>query len=117
MPGMDTAQKVRENRLRNAARRQGLTLSRSRSRDPLALDFGTYRLTDAATGETVLKPCDGEDYTGERDERQGRESTRSLMQRGDRERLTLSDVEAVLKRARLIPADVDAVLEAARVTT
>jgi hypothetical protein len=96
LSGMDGAQKVRENRIRNAARRQGLTLARSRTRDPRGLDYGTYRLGDA-TGEPVLKPCDGEDYSGERE--QGRPSRRALIQRGDRERLTLTEAAAALKAA------------------
>lgn len=44
---MDTAAndlKVRENRLRRAAARQGLFLSRRRRRDVNALDFGRYAL-------------------------------------------------------------------------
>lgn len=41
---MDNAEKVRENRLRRMAERQGLTLTRSRRRDPRALDFGKYWL-------------------------------------------------------------------------
>jgi hypothetical protein len=41
-----TEEKVRENRLRRAAARQGLRLTKSRRRDPLALDFGRYWLTD-----------------------------------------------------------------------
>lgn len=45
--------KVRENRLRRAADRQGLRLQRSRRRDPRALGYGTYRLTDARTGSVV----------------------------------------------------------------
>jgi hypothetical protein len=40
------AEKVRENRLRRAAARQGLTLNKSRRRDPRALDYGLYSLTD-----------------------------------------------------------------------
>ncbi|WP_328435748.1 hypothetical protein [Nocardia puris] len=47
---MDQAEKVRENRLRRAATRQGLRLERCRARDPRALGFGTYRLSDAFTG-------------------------------------------------------------------
>ena len=42
---MSSSDKVRENRLRRAAGRQGLTLSRSRRRDPRALDFGRYWLS------------------------------------------------------------------------
>jgi hypothetical protein len=36
--------KTFENRCRRAAQRQGLELVKSRRRDPLALDYGTYRL-------------------------------------------------------------------------
>jgi hypothetical protein len=43
---VDQAEKVRENRLRRMAGRQGLTLTRSRRRDPRALDFGLYWLTN-----------------------------------------------------------------------
>ena len=41
-----TAEKVRENRLRRMADRQGLTLRKSGRRDPRALDFGMYALVD-----------------------------------------------------------------------
>lgn len=44
-----TDDKVRENRLRRMAARQGLTLSRSRRRDPRALDYGLYWLTETTT--------------------------------------------------------------------
>jgi hypothetical protein len=39
-------EKVRENRLRRMAERQGLVLHKSRRRDPRALDYGTYYVTD-----------------------------------------------------------------------
>jgi hypothetical protein len=42
--------KVRENRLRRAADRQGLRLQRSPRRDPNALGYGLYALTDNSTG-------------------------------------------------------------------
>ncbi|MFE0532042.1 hypothetical protein ACFW0V_31015 [Micromonospora parva] len=54
MATADSATKVRENRLRRAARRQGLTLEKSRSRDPKALDFGTYHLRDES-GKVIAK--------------------------------------------------------------
>jgi hypothetical protein len=38
------AEKVRENRLRRMATRQGLALVKTRRRDPRAYDFGTYSL-------------------------------------------------------------------------
>ncbi|GAA1544427.1 hypothetical protein [Nocardioides humi] len=39
-----TAEKVRENRLRRMADRQGLRLNKSPRRDPRALDFGTFTI-------------------------------------------------------------------------
>lgn len=39
-------EKARENRLRRMAERQGLILVKSRRRDPLAVDFGLYWITD-----------------------------------------------------------------------
>ena len=45
--------KVNRNRLRRAAHRQGLNLSRSGSRDPRALDYGRYWLRDQS-GAVVL---------------------------------------------------------------
>ena len=44
LSGMTTDDKVRENRLRRMAARQGLKLERSRRRDPLAVDYGLYQL-------------------------------------------------------------------------
>jgi len=38
--------KVRENRLREAAKRQGLELRKSRQRDPRGTEFGMYYLLD-----------------------------------------------------------------------
>ncbi|MGC0271734.1 hypothetical protein ACO0LV_01905 [Pseudactinotalea sp. Z1739] len=45
--------KVRENRARRAADRQGLTLHKSRRRDPRALGYGRYQLNDATTNTVV----------------------------------------------------------------
>jgi hypothetical protein len=60
MPSADevdamTAQqrKVAENRLRRAAERQGLRLEKSRLRDPRALGYGTYQLTDERANTVV----------------------------------------------------------------
>jgi hypothetical protein len=50
-----TDDKIRENRLRRMASRQGLTLTRSRRRDRRALDYGLYWLINAA-GEQVTEP-------------------------------------------------------------
>ena len=41
--------KVRENRLRRMARRQGMTITKSRRRDYRATDFGIYWIADAHT--------------------------------------------------------------------
>lgn len=43
---MDQDIKVRENRLRRMAGRQGLRLLKNPRRDPRATDYGTYMLTD-----------------------------------------------------------------------
>jgi hypothetical protein len=43
---MDRDEKVRENRIRRMAARQGFVLNKSRRRDPMALDFGGYMLVD-----------------------------------------------------------------------
>lgn len=40
----EQSEKVRENLLRRMADRQGLALTKSRRRDPRALDYGRYRL-------------------------------------------------------------------------
>jgi hypothetical protein len=51
---MDTAERVRENRLRRMADRQGLRLEKSRRRDPRAVDYGKYMIVDQATGAVVV---------------------------------------------------------------
>lgn len=48
------SEKVRENRLRRMAERQGLVLLKSRRRDPKAYDFGGYMLTDARANTVVI---------------------------------------------------------------
>ena len=53
-----TPEKVRENRIRRMAERQGLVLTRSRRRDPQAFDYGRYWLTAAVGGQTVDE-CEG----------------------------------------------------------
>ncbi len=50
---MTMAEKVRENRLRRMAERQGLRLLKSRRRDPRAADYGTYMLLDVYTNSVV----------------------------------------------------------------
>lgn len=49
----DQTDKVRENRLRRAAERQGLTLVKSRRRDPRALDYGCFMIVDLHTNSVV----------------------------------------------------------------
>ena len=46
--------KVRENRIRRMAERQGYALQRSRRRDPRARDYGLYLILDPQTGEPVV---------------------------------------------------------------
>lgn len=43
---MDVRQKVRENKNRRAAKRQGLELEKCPRRDPRALGFGTFRIVN-----------------------------------------------------------------------
>lgn len=50
---MDKSEKVREVRLRRAAKRQGLRLVRSRRRDPRAIDYGLYVLVDDSRGNRL----------------------------------------------------------------
>lgn len=49
----DTEFKILENRLRRAARRQGMQLVKSRSRDPRAIDYAGYMLVDIESGGVV----------------------------------------------------------------
>ena len=65
MPGKrDTAEKVRENRLRRMAERRGLVLVKSRRRDPGATDFGAYWLHDAEGNYRVYGDEWGTDLNG-----------------------------------------------------
>ncbi len=52
--GTLTEEKIRENRLRRMAERQGLTLTKSRRRDQRALDYGRWHIIEAATGNVVI---------------------------------------------------------------
>lgn len=45
--------KVRENRARRAAARQGFQLQKHRARDPRHVLFGTFQIVDATTGAPV----------------------------------------------------------------
>lgn len=53
---MTPTEKVLENRLRRAARRQGLLLEKARRRDPRALDYGRYALLEVHTGNPINHP-------------------------------------------------------------
>lgn len=53
----ETAEKIRENRLRAAAERQGYRLVKSRRRDPRALDYGMYAIFNPHTN-TIEAGCD-----------------------------------------------------------
>jgi hypothetical protein len=59
-----TAEKVRENRLRRMAERQGLRLEKSRRRDPSAIGYGRYMLTNPWNSNAVIGP-EGVGPTGE----------------------------------------------------
>lgn len=59
LPGMDK-DKVRENRLRRMAERQGFQLTKSRRRDPRAIDYGKYWISDPRTNG-LLTPEQGMD--------------------------------------------------------
>ena len=48
-----TAEKTRETRLRRMAKRQGLELMKSRTRDPRALDYGRWYVHDPLTNSIV----------------------------------------------------------------
>jgi hypothetical protein len=52
-------EKVRENRVRRMASRQGLVLRKTRRRDPRALDYGRYWLRDAVTGDAIAGDKNG----------------------------------------------------------
>jgi len=51
---MDAKTKVRENRLRRMASRQGLRLEKSKQRDPMALDYGKYSLVNGRRGHIYV---------------------------------------------------------------
>ena len=50
---VSTAEKTRETRLRRMAKRQGLELMKSRTRDPRALDYGRWYVCDPWTNSIV----------------------------------------------------------------
>ena len=50
---IDMAEKARDSRLRSRARRAGLSLMRSRTRNPRASDYGLYIVVDTASATVV----------------------------------------------------------------
>jgi hypothetical protein len=50
---VESSNRLREGRARGEAAHQGLRLEKSRSREPQAPEYGTYRLTDIATNRIV----------------------------------------------------------------
>lgn len=54
IPGMtNQTEKIRENRLRRMAERQGVALVKSRRRDPRAIDYGGWMIVDPSTNAVV----------------------------------------------------------------
>ena len=51
---MTVAQKVRENRARRMADRQGLRLDKSHAKDPLSLTYGGWQIFDLQSETVVL---------------------------------------------------------------
>ena len=61
---MSENEKIRENRLRRMATRQGLTLRKSARRDTRALDYGMYALVDMDKNVIVAGASSGRfDFT------------------------------------------------------
>jgi hypothetical protein len=54
--------KIRENRLRRMADRQGLILRKSRARDERSLTYGCYQLVDQQVGGSVVNDPLGRGY-------------------------------------------------------
>jgi hypothetical protein len=60
---MDTTEITREKRLRRAAARQGLRLTKSARRDPYANDYGKYRVENPRQGGVVVAGGSPFDYS------------------------------------------------------
>lgn len=59
MPSM-TNEKVRENRLRRMAGRQGLQLRKSPQKDPRSIGYGRWQIYDERVGTVVAGPPHGD---------------------------------------------------------
>jgi hypothetical protein len=60
---MEAEEITREKRLRRAATRQGLRLSKSARRDPYANDYGKYRLESSHLGGVIVAGGSPFDYS------------------------------------------------------
>lgn len=60
---MDASEITRERRLRRAAARQGLRLSKSARRNPYANDYGKYRVEDPRHGGSIVAGGSPFDYS------------------------------------------------------
>jgi hypothetical protein len=65
---MDASKITREKRLRRAAARQGLRLSKSARRDPYANDYGKYRVENPHLGGVIVAGGSPFDYSLDLDE-------------------------------------------------
>jgi transposase InsO family protein len=65
---MDASEITREKRLRRAAARQGLRLSKSARRNPYANDYGKYRVEDPHLGGLIVAGGSPFDYSLDLDE-------------------------------------------------
>ena len=61
---MDTTAKIRENKARRAAQRQGYRLVKSRRRDPRAIDYGTYGIVDYSESKSGVLVAGGDSGYG-----------------------------------------------------
>lgn len=59
-----TKEKIRENRLRRMAERQGLKLHKIKRQDPRAIDYGTFYLVDLRLDSLVFPQSYGETGIG-----------------------------------------------------
>jgi len=103
MSGADEARtpKIRENRLRRMARRQGLVLRKSTMRDPRAPFYGTYGLVDPQTDKWV--PWGGKGTVPPRDDSKGRKAGPTGVG-GHAYGLTLDEIDTWLHTARPVSA-------------
>jgi hypothetical protein len=74
---MDSAGKTHENRVRRMLGRQGYKLSKSRRRDPLALDYGRYTISRGAARFEVATLTEAEEWALAEPARRARRTGRS----------------------------------------